>query len=78
MTNTVTVRITLPAAERLPLRIKLGNGFGSIAYGVKDNGFATLLLLFYSQVMGLNAQLVGLILLCALLLDALVDPLVGY
>ena len=78
MTNTVTDRITLPAAERLPLRIKLGNGFGSIAYGVKDNGFATLLLLFYSQVMGLNAQLVGLILLCALLLDALVDPLVGY
>lgn len=70
--------MSLPAPVRLPLRIKLGNGIGSIAYGVKDNGFATLLLLFYSQVMGLNAQLVGLILLCALLLDALVDPLVGY
>ena len=78
MTGSMTARIILPAAQRLPLRIKLGNGFGSIAYGVKDNGFATLLLLFYSQVMGLNAQLVGLILLCALLLDALVDPLVGY
>ena len=68
----------VPAAERLPLRIKLGNGVGSIAYGVKDNGFAVLLLLFYSQVLGLEAGLVGLVLLVALLLDALIDPLVGY
>lgn len=68
----------VPAAERLPLWMKLGNGFGSIAYGVKDNGFATLLLLFYNQVLGLNAGTVGLILLIALLLDAIVDPLVGF
>lgn len=68
----------VPIAERLPLRIKLGNGFGSIAYGVKDNGFSTLLLLFYNQVMGLDAGTVGLILLVALMLDALVDPMVGY
>ena len=74
----MTARIVLPAAERLPLRIKLGNGIGSIAYGIKDNGFATLLLLFYSQVLGLEARLVGLVLLVALLLDAMVDPLVGY
>ncbi len=68
----------VPAAVKLPLRIKLGNGFGSMAYGVKDNGFSTLLLLFYSQVLGLEAGLVGLVLLVALLLDAMVDPLVGY
>ncbi len=68
----------VPAPIKLPLHIKLGNGFGSVAYGVKDNGFSTLLLLFYSQVLGLEAGLVGLILLVALLLDALVDPLVGY
>lgn len=68
----------VPPAERLPLRIKLGNGFGSIAYGVKDNGFSALLLLFYNQVMGLDAGAVGLILLVALMLDAFVDPLVGY
>ncbi len=74
----MTASVALPAAERLPLRIKLGNGVGSIAYGVKDNGFAALLLLFYSQVLGLEARLVGLVLLVALLLDALVDPLVGY
>lgn len=69
---------SLPTAGKLPLLIKLGNGFGSVAYGVKDNGFSTLLLLFYSQVLGLEAGLVGLILLVALLLDAMVDPLVGY
>ncbi len=74
----MTGPLALPAAQQLPLRIKLGNGIGSIAYGVKDNGFATLLLLFYSQVLGLEAGLVGLVLLAALLLDAMVDPLVGY
>ncbi len=70
--------VGVPPAVKLPLWIKLGNGFGSVAYGVKDNGFSTLLLLFYSQVLGLEAGLVGLILLLALLLDAMVDPLVGY
>ena len=74
----MTAQSFVPAAERLPLRIKLGNGIGSIAYGVKDNGFAALLLLFYSQVLGLEARTVGLILLVALLLDAMIDPLVGY
>ena len=74
----MSARVALPAAARLPLRIKLGNGVGSAAYGVKDNGFSVLLLLFYSQVLGLEAGLVGLILLVALLLDAMVDPLVGY
>ncbi len=70
--------MSVPVAEKLPLRIKLGNGFGSVAYGVKDNGFATLLLLFYNQVLGLDAATVGFILLIALLLDAIIDPLVGF
>lgn len=70
--------MSVPVPEKLPLRIKLGNGFGSIAYGVKDNGFTVLLLLFYNQVLGLDAATVGFILLLALLGDALIDPLVGY
>ena len=32
---------------------------GSVAFGVKDNGFSFLLLLFYNQVVGLSAQAVG-------------------
>lgn len=70
--------MTKAATKKLPLHIKLGNGFGSIAYGVKDNGFATLLLLFYNQVLGLDAGTVGFILLLALVGDAIIDPLVGF
>jgi glycoside/pentoside/hexuronide:cation symporter, GPH family len=70
--------MSIPSEERLPLRIKVGHAFGSVAYGVKDNGFGVLLMLFYNQVLGLDAGIVGLILLCALLMDALIDPLVGH
>jgi len=38
------------------LGVKLAYGFGSVAYGVKDNGFAYFLLLFYSQVVGVDAR----------------------
>lgn len=70
--------MSLPPVARLPLRLKLGYGFGSVAYGVKDNGFSVLLLVFYNQVIGLDAALIGAILLAALLIDAMVDPLVGH
>ncbi|MFQ3596249.1 MAG: MFS transporter, partial [Sphingomonadaceae bacterium] len=61
----------------LPLRTRLAFGFGAVAYGVKDNGFAYFLLLFYSQVVGLDARLVGLAITLVLVLDALSDPVVG-
>jgi GPH family glycoside/pentoside/hexuronide:cation symporter len=32
-------------------------GFGAVAYGVKDSGFDTFLLLFYNQVVGLPSRL---------------------
>ncbi|KTE20994.1 hypothetical protein ATE67_06550 [Sphingopyxis sp. H050] len=67
-----------PARTRLPVRLKLFHGLGSVAYGVKDNGFSTFLLIFYSQVVGLDAKLVSLALMFALLADAFVDPLIGY
>ena len=70
--------MTLPPAEKLPLRIKIGHGIGSVVYGVKDNGFSVLLMLFYNQALGLDAGTIGLILLIALLMDAMIDPLVGY
>jgi len=53
-------------------------GFGSVSFGVKDNGFSYFLLLFYNQVMGVPAQAVGLAALIALLFDACIDPLIGY
>lgn len=51
---------------------------GSVAYGVKDNGFSTFLLIFYSQVIGLDAKLVSLALMLALIVDAFIDPLIGH
>ena len=67
------------AAKGAPsLWTKVAYGFGSVAYGVKDNGFNYFLLLFYSQVVGLDARLVGLAITTALVLDAISDPIVGY
>jgi GPH family glycoside/pentoside/hexuronide:cation symporter len=56
---------------------RLFYGFGSIAFGIKDNGFQTILLLFYNQVIGLPGQLVGGAILIALVFDAFLDPIVG-
>ncbi|MEJ0028702.1 MAG: MFS transporter [Rhizomicrobium sp.] len=59
------------------LRTKLFYGFGSIAFGIKDNGFQTILLLFYNQVMHLPPGKVAGILFAALCIDALFDPIIG-
>ncbi|MEE4154885.1 MAG: MFS transporter [Erythrobacter sp.] len=64
-------------AGGLPLRLKLVHGFGAVAFGVKDSGFSFFLLIFYNQVLGMDARLVSLALLIALLVDAVVDPIIG-
>lgn len=63
---------------KLPMRLKLIHGFGAVAFGIKDGGFLFFLLFYYSQVLGMDAGLVGLILLAALLIDAVIDPIIGY
>jgi GPH family glycoside/pentoside/hexuronide:cation symporter len=62
---------------KLPLRLKLIHGFGAVAFGVKDSGFSFFLLIFYNQVLGMDARLVSLALLIALLVDAVIDPIIG-
>lgn len=64
--------------DKPALSTKLFYGSGSVAYGVKDSGFAYFLLFFYSNVLGLNPQLAGLAILLALVCDAISDPLVGH
>ena len=59
------------------MRLKLIQGFGAVAFGVKDNGFSFFLLIFYNQVLGMDASLVSLALLIALLVDAVIDPILG-
>lgn len=72
------MRNRVPPAEALvPLRTKLAYGLGAVAFGIKDNGFQTFLLLFYNQVVGLPAAEVGLVIAVALVVDAFIDPLLG-
>ncbi|NML07529.1 MFS transporter [Sphingomonas sp. G-3-2-10] len=68
----------LPPVRRVGQRSTLAYGFGAAAYGVKDFGFSTFLLLFYNQVLGLPAAQVGFAIMCALILDAFIDPLIGF
>lgn len=64
--------------RRVSIGRKVAYGFGSVAFGVKSNGFDYFFLIFYSQVMGVSAYLVSLALMIALIVDALSDPLIGY
>ncbi|MFN4240369.1 MAG: MFS transporter [Erythrobacter cryptus] len=66
------------AHAKVPYRLKLAYGAGAVAYGIKDNGFAVFLLIFYNQVMGLPANLVGLAVMVALVIDAFIDPVIGH
>lgn len=67
-----------PIEGRVPTRLAAVHGLGSIAYGIKDNGFSTFLLLFYNQVLGMDAKLVSFALMLALVLDAVADPVIGH
>lgn len=60
------------------LLTRIAYGIGGAAGGIKNNGFDYVLLLFYSQVLGLPAAMVGLALVVALIVDAVSDPMVGY
>ena len=58
-------------------RTKVFYGLGSVAFGVKDNGFQTILLPFYNLVLHIPPQFVGLAIGIALVFDAFLDPIVG-
>lgn len=65
------------SAVRLPTSLKIFHGMGSVAYGVKDNGFAVFLLIFYNQVIGIDAGIAGTAIMIALIVDAFIDPILG-
>ncbi len=68
----------LAAPHKPGLLTRIAYGVGGAAGGIKNNGFEYVLLLFYSQVLGLPAVLVVLAMGIALVLDAISDPVVGY
>ncbi|MXP08599.1 sugar transporter [Altererythrobacter halimionae] len=61
----------------MALWLKLAHGSGAIAFGIKDGGFSFFLLIFYNQVLGMEASTVSYALLIALLVDAFCDPIIG-
>lgn len=65
------------ATQKLPVSTKLLYGSGTVAFGVKDQGFGALLMLYYNQVVGLPASWVGAAIMIAMVVDAVVDPFIG-
>ena len=71
------LQIAPSPAQPLPLSTRLLYGSGTVAFGIKDQGFNALLMLFYNQVIGLPAAWVGAAIMIAMVADALFDPLLG-
>jgi GPH family glycoside/pentoside/hexuronide:cation symporter len=65
-------------SPRVDLRTKVLYGLGAVAFGVKDNGFSFFLLLYYNQVLGLPNAWVGVGIMTALMIDAVIDPVIGH
>ena len=53
-------------------------GSSSIAYGIKDNAFSYVLLIFANQALGVPGYLASIALAVAIVWDALSDPLLGH
>ena len=62
---------------KLPWTTKLVYGLGTVAFGIKDNGFNALLMIYYNQVVGLPAAWVGAAIMLAMAADAALDPVIG-
>jgi Na+/melibiose symporter-like transporter len=81
MTATASEADVGPVSEarsaKLSVSTKLYYGVGTIAFGVKDQGFSSLLLIFYNQVIGMPAATVGAAIMIALIVDSVLDPIMG-
>ena len=62
---------------KLSFRSKFSQGIGSITEGIKNWAFTTFALLYYNQVLGVEAYLVSAALMVSLFFDAVTDPIVG-
>jgi Na+/melibiose symporter-like transporter len=65
------------ATPPLKLGTKVSYGAGAMANGIKGAAFSAYLMLYFNQVIGVPASIVGTALACTLLVDAIVDPFLG-
>ena len=68
---------TEAAAPPLTVRMKMAFGVGSTAEAITFQATNMFLLLFYNQVLGLSAGLVGMALSAGLIINAVFEPVVG-
>ncbi|MDX9997386.1 MAG: MFS transporter [Phenylobacterium sp.] len=68
---------TTSTERKLGAGTKLLYALGATATSLKGRALSTFLLIFYNQVVGLPPKFVGMILMVAIIVDAVVDPLVG-
>ncbi len=66
-----------PLSEKLTLSTKLAYGAGDLGPAITANVLAVFLLIFFTNVAGLNAALAGSVLLIGKVWDAINDPIVG-
>ncbi len=64
-------------AGRVPLSTKIFQGVGALPDTYKNFAFNTFLLLYYNQVLGIRAVLASIAIMTALVIDAVIDPVVG-
>jgi len=66
-----------PLPGKLPTRIKAAHGLGAVTLGIKESGLTTFFMIYYNQVLGFDPRVVSLVLIGAMVVDAMVDPLIG-
>ena len=64
-------------AQRATRGTQFYYGFGSIPIGIKNNLLGSYLLIYYNQVLGLDASVAATAMALALVVDAVSDPIVG-
>lgn len=62
---------------KVPVTTKVLQGTGGIVNSHKDFAFNSFVLLYYSQILGLSASLVAIVIAISVLVDAVSDPIVG-
>ncbi|HEY1926975.1 MAG TPA: MFS transporter, partial [Caulobacteraceae bacterium] len=74
----MTVEATGGDVRPLNSRIRIAYGSGSLAHGLAYSGLAGgVLQIFFNQVLGLPALLVGTVIMVSLIADGIADPLIG-
>ena len=77
MTDSVKYTRARVREGKVSVATKIGQGIGALPGVYKDFAFNTLLLLYYSQILGLPALSASAVIAVALIVDAVTDPLVG-